>query len=296
MKRKQTSLQYAFNLLLKTLLAVCLALLFLGGYFTFLWARAFQHPVRNIPAGDILVAQQIPFEEIKLITRDGLELSAWYTPPQNGAVILAAHGYNGNRLENIHAMFARHGYGVLAWDFRAHGESEGDLCTLGYSEQMDVEAALEFALLQKGVEHVGAWGGSMGGSTVILSAATHPEIEAVIADSAFPALEDVLHLNMPIKSFQPLVMVWEYSSGADIDDVRPVDVIGEISPRPVFVIDSQAGSAAVANSLPPLYTAAQEPKQIWIETGVPHLGMFANDPAGYESRVIAFFNEYLISQ
>jgi pimeloyl-ACP methyl ester carboxylesterase len=93
------------------------------------------------------------------------------------------------------------GYGVLAWDFRAHGDSGGDMSTLGYYEQLDAEAALDYALAQEGVEHVGAWGGSMGAATVILTAAKRVEIEAVVADSAYPTLEDVLKVNFPLISW-----------------------------------------------------------------------------------------------
>ena len=51
-----------------------------------------------------------------------------------------------------------HGYGVLAWDFRAHGASGGDTCSLGYYEQLDAEAALDYALAQPGVKHIGRVG------------------------------------------------------------------------------------------------------------------------------------------
>ncbi|MBL8062149.1 MAG: alpha/beta hydrolase [Anaerolineales bacterium] len=284
--------RYWFNLLGVTILTVFLASLFLALYFTNRWTWTILHPSRNSPTGDSLVAQKIPFKKVKLTTRDGLELSAWYTPPKAGVVILVAHGYNDNRPENMYAMLAQHGYGVLAWDFRAHGDSEGEISTFGYNERMDVEAALDFALAQEGVEHVGAWGGSMGGATIILAAAERPEIEAVVADSAYPSLEDVLRLNMPIRLFQPFVMFWGgYYSGVEINEVRPVDVIGRISPRPVFIIDGWEGGAIAMNSPYRLYDAAQEPKQLWVEQGVPHLGMLGYAPKRYEDKIIDFFNE-----
>jgi fermentation-respiration switch protein FrsA (DUF1100 family) len=202
--------------------------------------------------------------------------------------------YNGNRPEDIYAMLAKHGYGVLAWDFRAHGQSGGDTCSLGYYEQLDVEAALDYALNQSDVEHIGAWGGSMGAATVILTAAKHPEIEAVVSDSAFPSLEDVMRLNTPIKIMQPYVLFFgEQLSGAKINQVRPVDEIGKISPRAVFIIDGWDGSAVAMNSPYRFLDAAGEPKQLWVEEGVPHLTMYTNDPTGYEKRVIGFFDEYL---
>jgi fermentation-respiration switch protein FrsA (DUF1100 family) len=159
---------------------------------------------------------------------------------------------------------------------------------------MDVEAALDFALAQEGVEHVGAWGGSMGAATLILAAAENSEIEALVADSAYPSLEDVMHLNMPVKFFQPFVLFWgEYYSGAEIDDVNPELVIGKISPRPVLVIDGWEGGAIAMNSPYRLYEAANEPKEIWVEESVPHLGMFANNQQRYENKVIRFFDAWL---
>jgi hypothetical protein len=45
-----------------------------------------------------------------------------------------------------------------------------------------------------------------------------------------------------------------------------------------------------------LYDSANLPKQILVEDGVPHLGMFANNPKRYENKVIRFFNEGLLGK
>jgi pimeloyl-ACP methyl ester carboxylesterase len=289
------SIRYWLNLLIATVSVVLLGILAGVLVFTNRWTQSILQPYTPVPTGDLLIAEGIPFEDVTLTTEDGLNLAAWYTPPQNSAVILIAHGYNDNRPESIYAMLVENGYGALAWDFRGHGSSDGDMSTLGYYERMDVEAALDFALTQEDVEHVGAWGGSMGAATLILSTAEHSEIEALVADSAYPSLEDVMRLNMPVKLFQPFVLFWgEYYSGAEIDEVNPEGVIGSISPRPVFVIDGWEGGAIAMNSPYRLYDAANEPKEIWVEDGVPHLGMFVNDPQGYKNKVIRFFDEWLL--
>src|SRR5688572_4368194 len=92
------------------------------------------HPPRSIPPGYTLMEKNISFQRVDLYTEDGLRLTAWYTPPRNGVVILLAHGYGDNRPEWIHAMLVKKGFGVLAWDARAHGESGGEISTLGYKE------------------------------------------------------------------------------------------------------------------------------------------------------------------
>jgi fermentation-respiration switch protein FrsA (DUF1100 family) len=286
--------RYWLNLSAMTALSLALTFFILVVYASGRWAQNHRHPVRNVSTGEWLRENEISYQDAKLTTMDGLVLAAWYTPPQNGSVILVAHGYSSSRPEDMYVMFAKNGYGVLAWDARAHGTSGGETCSLGFYEQLDAEAALAYALSQPDVEHVGAWGGSMGAATMILAAAEHPEIEAVVSDSAFPALEDVIRLNTPIRIMQPFVMFFaEQQSGFDLDEVSPVAEIGKISPRAVFVIDGWEGAAIAMNSPYRLFDAAGEPKRLWVEEGVPHLGTYGDNPRKYERRVIGFFDEHL---
>jgi uncharacterized protein len=294
---KKHSFHYYFKLFSVLCVQLVLAVIFIAGYSVNAWTQSMLHPRRIPSTGDSLKNEQISYQNIKLTTQDGIQLAAWYTPPENGAVILVAHGYGDNRLESIYTLLAHNGYGVLAWDFRAHGESGGELSTLGYLEQLDVEAALDYALAQKNVEHIGAWGGSMGGASVILTAAKRMEIEAVIADSAFPALEDVLRNSMPYDFLYPWVAAYgEYQSGGDIQAVSPIREIGRISPRAVFIIDGWTGTAKETSSPYRLYHAANEPKEIWTQEDIPHMGMLANAPKKYEKNVIQFFDEWLLGK
>lgn len=261
-------------------------------------AMSFIHPARaKPPSGELLTQEGIPFQNVELLTSDGIKLAAWYTPPKNGAVILIAHGYGATRWEDYYALLASHGYGVLAWDFRGHGQSGGDTVTFGYHEQRDVESALDFALRQPGVKYVGAWGGSMGAAIVILTAAHRPQIEAVVADSSFPTLEDVFRLNIHVPFMRPFVRFFaERETGANIDLIRPVDEIGKISPRPVLIIQGLDDSLASIDAAQRLYAAAGEPRFLWTETGVPHLGMYTYFTTQYTAHVIHFFNQYLLGK
>src|SRR5215204_6740234 len=162
------------------------------------------HPPRIIPPGNTLRKYNIPYQSLDLTTEDGIRLSAWYTPPRNGAVILLAHGYGDNRPEWVHALLAKKGYGVMTWDARAHGESDGEISTIDYLEVLDVKAALDFVLAQPGVNHVGAWGSSMGGATLIRATAQFPEIEALFVDSSFDSLDDEFDFLVPYPFINPL--------------------------------------------------------------------------------------------
>lgn len=255
------------------------------------------HPARQTSSGELLRTSGTDFQEIELITEDNVRLSAWYTPPRNGAVILVAHGYGASRPEHYHALFASHGFGVVAWDFRAHGKSEGEFSSLGYYEVLDAKAALDFALAQPDVEHVGAWGGSMGAVTMIRATAQYPEIEALVADSPFITLEEEMDLRVPFPVMRSLIRFFaERESGVTVDSVRPVDDISRISPRPVFLIQGLDDGMVPIHSAERLYEAAGEPRQLWMEEDVPHLNMYAFYKTRYTIWVIEFFDEYLLAK
>lgn len=56
-------------------------------------------PHRKISSGTVLAKWKIAYQPVELLTQDGIHLSAWYTPPKNGAVILVAHSYADHRLD-----------------------------------------------------------------------------------------------------------------------------------------------------------------------------------------------------
>jgi fermentation-respiration switch protein FrsA (DUF1100 family) len=293
-KQKKFGLRYWLNLLGAVIAIVILGVLGLVVNLSYKQTQSYIHPARQHPTGKFLKANNIQYENIKLTTEDGFKLAAWYTPPKNGVVILAAHGHAAARLEDIYALFASHGYGVLAWDARAHGDSEGHFTSLGYYEVLDVKAALDYTLAQPGVEHIGGWGGSMGGVTMIRSAAKNPEIEAVVTDSAFSTLVDELDLRVPFPIVRPLVRFFaEQQTDLDLNDVRPVDDVALISPRPIFIIQGMADTMIPLDSAQRIYDAAGEPKQLWTELDAGHLGMYSAHPDEYTEKVIGFFDQYL---
>jgi fermentation-respiration switch protein FrsA (DUF1100 family) len=259
--------------------------------------QSYMQPPRVSATGGVLRQNATDFQTIELTAEDGIKLRAFYTTPQNGAMILVAHGHAGTIPEDIYLMLANHGYGVLAWEFRAHGQSGGDFTSLGYYEVQDMKAALDFALAQPGVDHVGAWGGSMGAVTSILAAARYSEIEAVVADSAFDTLEGVFEVRVPYPLLRPFIRFYaELRTGVGLHDIRPVDQIGKISPRPVFLIQGLADYSIPHQSAQNLFNAAGEPRYIWEGENADHLRMYNKYTAEYEARVIEFFDRALLGK
>jgi uncharacterized protein len=86
------------------------------------------------------------YADVRFRASDGLELSGWYRPSRNGAAVLVVHGGSSDRNGAIdHAqMLAGHGYGVLVYDARGRGESDGMENNYGWDWPKDVAGALAF--------------------------------------------------------------------------------------------------------------------------------------------------------
>jgi len=276
---------------------VVVALVILIIVLSYVSVNHYLHPPRIVPPGYTLVEKNVKFQEVDLITEDGIRLSAWYTPPRNGTVILLAHGYGDNRPEWIYVLLVKAEYGVLAWDARAHGESDGETSSVGYFEVLDVKAGLDYVSAQPNIEHIGAWGGSMGGATMIRAAAQFPEIEALMVDSPYSSLDDEFDYLVPYPFINPLVKFFaEVQTGIGINDLRPVDEIVKISPRPIYIIQGTGDKVVPTDTAEQLFNAAGDPRYLWMEENVIHLGMYLNNPRKYERRVVGFFDEYLLGK
>lgn len=80
-------------------------------------------------------------------------LSGWLFQPdgESRGTVVMVHSNGANRLQfdadtlTLYEFFTSRGYGVLSFDLRHSGESEGQFCTYGYNEWEDVVAALDYA-------------------------------------------------------------------------------------------------------------------------------------------------------
>ncbi len=289
--------RYWRDLGLFALLAALIGALTIIASFSYQGAQSYLHPPRAAyQANENPAYYGAGYQSITLVTEDAIELACWYTPTQNGALILVAHGYGGMRSAALHAMLARHGYGVLSWDARAHGESGGEISTWGAYEKRDVAAALKFAANQSGIENIGGLGQSMGAVTLIEAAADQPQLAALVLDSPFPAIAEMLARVVPSPIFRPGLRIFiQLETGLSIEDLRPIAHIPTIQPRPVFFIQGEADSTIPADSAMRLYAAAGEPRALWTEPGVEHVSMFTTYPDEYEQQVVAFFDSHLLS-
>ena len=243
-------------------------------------------------------------EPVTLTSRTGVQIAGRFFPGASRATIVLSHGYGGGQDEMLpYANFLhRAGYSVFTYDMRNRGGSGGDAITLGALEQEDLLSVVDYLAARPDVdpERIGAFGGSLGASTSILAAARDQRIKAVVTDGPFADVASVVdtgftaYIGLPAFPFSPVtVRIAEWRTGQRVADVRPVTVVGRISPRALLLIHGREDVALPPVNSERLYAAAGEPKELWLVPGTGHSGARGVDRAEYERRVIAFFRRYL---
>ena len=83
-------------------------------------------------------------------------------------------------------MLARHGYGVLLFDRRGEGESEGDPNVFGWGGERDLLAAAAYLRSRPDIDssRIGAIGLSVGGEMLIHAAAHSDAFKAIVTEGA----------------------------------------------------------------------------------------------------------------
>jgi len=107
-------------------------------------------------------------QKVILTTADHLKLEGWYSAANNAkGTVCLFHGHGGKKsgTNAEAAAFRKLGYNTFQLDFRAHGSSQGNTCTIGYYESEDVSLAYDF-IQSKGEKNIVLWGISMGAATI----------------------------------------------------------------------------------------------------------------------------------
>ncbi len=293
-------LRYWRNLGCFSFFVIALAAVGLAVGVSWLQADAFLHPRRQLPT-ETPADRGLAYHDVAFPAADGLVLRGWYLPTQNGAAIIIGHGYGAYRRLDQAELLARHGYGVLTFDWRAHGESDGNLCSLGYYEVRDVEGALAWLRQQPDVDpqRIGMLGESMGAVAAIRAAARLPDIKAVVVASPYPTIEEGISnvwrgTGWPAFPFVPLQTLFgRWQTGLDLADLRPLDEVAAISPRPILILAGGQDPITGPDAGQRYYAAAGEPKELWFEPNLGHLDFLQVYPAEYERRVVSFFDKAL---
>ena len=222
---------------------------------------------------------------VTLRTTDGERLVAVHLDgpdPAKPLGVVVAHGFTGSlarpALQAVVEALATYA-GVVAFDFRGHGDSTG-VSTLGDREVLDVEAAVAHAR-ELGYQRVVTCGWSMGGSVVLRHAALVGGVDAVVSVSAvsrwfYKDTTPMRRLHWAVETRLGRAVARRLTgtrispAGWSEPPESPTEVAGRISPIPLLVVHGDRDHYFPLEHPQAIFDAAGEPKELWLLEGFGH--------------------------
>jgi len=251
------------------------------------------HALRaHVPAANL----GAPYENVEFRTSDGLLLKGWYIRSENGAAVISFPGRAGS--QSRAKMLADHGYGVLLFDRRGEGESEGDPNLLGWQGERDIHAAVAYLQTRPDVdpERIGGVGLSVGGEMMIEAAAESTALKAIVTEGASGRSVRDVRANEG-GSWDELLSTGVLTAATALftDNVAPApleSLVPKMSAA-AFFIYGENGQPAEEGANVGFYRATRSPRQIWEVPGSGHMKGIEAQPEEYERRIAAFFDRTL---
>jgi hypothetical protein len=189
---------------------------------------------------------------------------------------------------------------VLLFDLRGSGQSGGDHFTLGAKEVWDMGGAIDF-LAQRGLaaNGVDVLGYSMGGATALLDAPDEPLVRAVVEDSAYALLGDLIEDQLPKASHLPTwftpgtVLLARPLVGIDPYAIRPIDHVATLAAHgvPLLVIHGEADTTVPVDHGYRIAAAYDGPGvQTLFVPGAEHVRSYEVDPETYLQTLTRFLD------
>ncbi|MBC7937033.1 MAG: alpha/beta hydrolase [Rhizobacter sp.] len=153
-------------------------------------------------------------------TKSGLKLEAWEFPADSGIGTVALfHGHGGKKSSLLQeaGVFNKLGYHTILLDFRAHGGSEGNTCTIGYKEAEDVKLVYDY-IAGKGEKNIILYGASLGAATITKAINDYTLTPSkVILDMPFGSLSNAVSSRLKLMGLpaQPLGTMLTFWGGLE---------------------------------------------------------------------------------
>src|SRR5262245_44231828 len=257
-------------------------------------SRPANHSVGALPAH--LQGRDVEFE-----SGSGSKLRGWLISGRKGAgAVVLTHGFRGDRRQMLGraSFLSEAGYGVLFFDFQAHGESPGKQITIGYLESRDAQGAVEFIRKNCPGEKLGAIGLSMGGAAAIL-ASPALEVDAIVLEAVYPDIERAAanrverYLGAWARGLgRLLIMQLPLRAGIEKEELRPIDRVGAIKAPKLFIAGEKDLHTKLDESRE-IFAAASEPKELWVVEAAAHVDVHQMAKEEYERRILDFFEKRL---
>jgi fermentation-respiration switch protein FrsA (DUF1100 family) len=223
-------------------------------------------------------------EEAPLVGEDGVRIHAWFLPrPGSRLTVLVSHGNAGNishRLHRAALLEAALDADVLLYDYRGYGRSEGAPDEEG--TYRDSRAAYRYLVEGRGVrpERLVLFGESLGSAVTLELALTHP-CAAVVLESPFTSIRDMVRVALPLMPLGAFVRT-RYDNLAKVGKLRV----------PLLVMHGDRDGVVPFEQGQRLFAAAPEPKRFFRIAGADHNDTYLKGGEPYRRALAAFVADY----
>ncbi len=247
----------------------------------------------------------VSYVDVTFTSTDGIRLNGWWIPAARTnetdvtnsrrhwgqRTVILCHGFAADKAMDLRLArdLIPNGYNVLAFDFRAHGQSGGSFSGFGDLERRDVLGAVRWARANHPDESRKIFGlGQSLGAAALIGAAADPSsegqaIDAVAVFSPFDRLETLMRgiadanfmpfggwiatrLALPIAGAEMGTPLWRFA---------PENEIEKLAPRPLLVLAAEQDRFIDIARSRALFEAASQPKYgTWFEKGTRRAMLF----------------------
>ncbi len=241
--------------LLKGVLVVLIAVVFLFLYLRYIERRSLYIPFREID--ETPASAGLSFQDLYLNAVDGVSLNAWFIPakdtprmPEEGRLTLFyLHGNGGNLSHRIGkvAFFHELGMNVFIIDYRGYGKSTGVPSEEGL--YVDARCGYEYLIntLKVPAEDIVVFGESLG-AAVAIQLASEVKLRALILEGAFTSVAEMSRRVYPL--LPTVYLRTRYDSVSKINNIT----------APKFFIHSRNDEVVPYDMGLRLFKESQEPK------------------------------------
>ncbi|WP_435006084.1 alpha/beta hydrolase [Tundrisphaera lichenicola] len=243
------------------------------------------------------------FEGLRLSTRDGHDLGAWFAEGTGqGPSVILLHGNGGNRSQSLSRaeLLANEGCSVLLVTLRAHGDSSGNHNDIGYSARHDVVAAVESMERRRPGRPILILGSSLGAAAATFaSGELGHRVSGYFLEAPYLDLKsavrnrtrEMLPIGLEWVAFQGLLTVAPLVA-PDLEKTSPLQAIGGVPQDvPITLIAGRHDRKATPEQVGQLFDRVRSHGNLVVFENAGHLRYLQADLELYRRTLLGFLRK-----
>jgi uncharacterized protein len=239
------------------------------------------------------------FTPASFTTSDGIKLDAiWQKVDSSKGTIAMFHGHGSKKTAILAESnyFNSLGFSTLLVDLRAHGNSQGSTCTIGFKESRDVKAAYDY-LANTGEKNIILYGISLGAATVIKAAADfNIAPKKIIAEMPFSSLPKAVHgrvkiMGLPPQPIATLLTFWGGTiNGFWAFGMKPMEYAKKLK-CPVLLQKGRQDPRVTDEETNEIYNNITSPKKLVIYENSSHESLCSKETTKWQAEISSFLQQ-----